>query len=679
MKKNNRRRSAHTINPRRQRLFGVLASLIPVLFILILEFALRWFHYGPDLSIFSSETLEGKSYYTLNPSCKNRYFSRSGFIPDPSPEHFLVNKPAGTLRIFCLGGSTTVGFPYWYNGAFASFLRDRLKAIIPDRPVELINLGMTATNSYTVLDIARELIRYQPDLFIVYDGHNEFYGALGIASHARTAPTRWLTLVYLRAVHLRTFQLVKDALFGLRSLWSRSPVDQADHTTLMEQVASGKNVPYRSPLYLKAYNAFQSNLTDLAVLCRQHHIPLILSTQASDLRDQAPFISNHPAGMMEFQKSRFQKLYHDGLEWQSRGRIDSARICFEASISLDSAYADAHYRLAQCLEALHKMPQALQEYRRARDYDELRFRTDSRFNNLILSMQNEPQCAVVDVERCFMSFSPDSLIGHNLISEHLHPHAHGQFIMAAEYSRMLQRLGLVVPAEKSDPNNAPSDSLLWLHRHLTPVDEYMAARKIELLTSRWPFRSQPGPVTVIGETDTLRFIADQAVHNRMGWITMHERAAEFYLRRADAPSAAREYETILSQLPKYVYAYLNLAKIHYDLGDFSTAEKLLLASLQVETTPVACRVLGDICLKQRRADAAIQYYEALLKFPEDARTAPDNLYMLALAYLVGEKPDSALPILERTVQRFPAYRPARDLLARTKMVRGPTENPLTKR
>ena len=42
--------------------------------------------------------------------------------------------------------------------------------------------AMTATNSFTTLDFARELVDCQPDLYIVYDGHNEFYGALGVAS-----------------------------------------------------------------------------------------------------------------------------------------------------------------------------------------------------------------------------------------------------------------------------------------------------------------------------------------------------------------------------------------------------------------------------------------------------------------------------------------------------------------
>ena len=78
-----------------------------------------------------------------------------------------------TFRIFCLGGSTATGYPYWYNASFSFFLKTRLKIIFPDKNIEVINLSMTAVNSFTVLDMVKELPEYEPDLILVYDGHNE--------------------------------------------------------------------------------------------------------------------------------------------------------------------------------------------------------------------------------------------------------------------------------------------------------------------------------------------------------------------------------------------------------------------------------------------------------------------------------------------------------------------------
>jgi len=667
VKKQDRDVVLQAMNPRRRCLFTLLAVLLPLLLLGLFELLLRWIDFGPDLALFSQERFQGRTWYTLNPACKNRYFGNSTrFTPDPSPEYLGADKPAGTFRIFCLGGSTTVGYPYWYNGAFASFLRERLKALCPGQPVEVINLGMTATNSYTVLDIGRELFRYQPDLVIVYDGHNEFYGALGVASNARLTTSRTLNLLYLRLVHMRTFQLVREGLLKVLGLFGTQDEESVGRTTLMEQVAGGRTVPQGSRLYNQAFEIFQKNMLALADLCRQHHIPLLFSTQASNLRQQVPFVSLHAAGLDPAVIRRFQQLFQIGRDLQARGQADSARVPFQEAMQLDSSYAEVHYRLAQCCDALGHKEQALHEYQRARDLDALRFRTDSRFNDLIRSMAHREGCQVADIELCFKAASPDSLIGLNLISEHLHPTARGQFLMAAEYARILQQRGLPVPAAAWEHGGAAAESLLWQNRPLTPVDDYMAERKIALLTTRWPFQTRALPIPAVPASDTLRALADQAVRNQFGWVTVHERAAAYYLRRGERGRAAKEYETIINQLPHQVMAYLHLAKIHYDDQDFVKAETLLLASLQVEPTRVATRVLGDICLKQRRLTEAIRYYESLGRFPEDPATAPDTAYMLALAYFATGKAELAVSLLERTLRRFPGYQPARVLLARVK-------------
>lgn len=662
------RQQADDISPRRKRLFKIITLSIPILFFVLLELALRLLHYGPDLAPFKIESVNGKSYYTLNPAVKSRYFGAVNFNPDPSPEYFLVSKPPGTFRIFCLGGSTTVGYPYWYNGAFSSFLRDRLQAIFPERSIEIINVGMTATNSYTVLDLSKDLIVLEPDLFIVYDGHNEFYGALGVASKARIAPTRWMTLLYLRMVHLRTFQLVGSMTSKLMRLLGKSPVDYSHRTTLMEQVAAGENVPFGSDKYIRALAVFRQNLEALADLSLTHRIPLILGTQVSNLRDQMPFISNNSPKISPQQQSQFQQLYKSGLALQSNGLVDSAIVVLRSAIVLDSLHAGAHYRLAQCLEAKGKKREAYPEYILARDYDELRFRTDSKFNDLIRAMGDQQHCFVADLETAFKSLSADSLIGHDLILEHLHPNAQGNFLIAKEYARLMREHGWLATSEEWTKRDTVTDDFLWEQRHLTAVDELMAARKIELLTSRWPFKNQPQAVTAIPETDTLRFIAEQAIHNQIGWVTAHERAAAYYLRRGDYANAEKEYETIINQLPHHVDAYLSLARLYFDQQAFAKAERLLLASLQVEQTPVAYRALGDVYLKQGKSEAAIRFYKELSRFPENPAAVPENSYMLALAYLVSEKPDDAVRLLEQTVNRYPAYKPAQELLARVRLV-----------
>lgn len=89
-------------------------------------------------------------------------------------QRFLRQKPPGTFRIFCLGGSTTYGRPYDNTTSFPGWLREILPVAAPDVKWEVINAGGIGYASYRVAALMEELVQYEPDLFIVYTGHNEF-------------------------------------------------------------------------------------------------------------------------------------------------------------------------------------------------------------------------------------------------------------------------------------------------------------------------------------------------------------------------------------------------------------------------------------------------------------------------------------------------------------------------
>jgi hypothetical protein len=218
------------LTPQQRRLFWVALVAIPVMFFALLEGGLRVAGYGHDTRLFVQVETAGQRYYTINPDVTRRYFSDHDFGTYTSRDRFRVEKPPGTYRIFALGASTTIGFPYMFNGSFSSLLRDRLYAHFPERKVEVVNVGITAVNSYTVADIAREVMRYEPDLLIVYAGHNEFYGAFGVGSAEQVGGRRWMVKAYLVAQRSKTFQLLRDGLDApARARW---PLDPAAEVAL---------------------------------------------------------------------------------------------------------------------------------------------------------------------------------------------------------------------------------------------------------------------------------------------------------------------------------------------------------------------------------------------------------------------------------------------------------------
>jgi hypothetical protein len=89
-------------------------------------------------------------------------------------QRFLKSKPAGAYRIFCLGGSTTAGRPYDDDTSFCGWMRELLPEAEPNKDWEVINAGGVSYASYRVSALLEHLVRYDPDMFVIYTGHNEF-------------------------------------------------------------------------------------------------------------------------------------------------------------------------------------------------------------------------------------------------------------------------------------------------------------------------------------------------------------------------------------------------------------------------------------------------------------------------------------------------------------------------
>ncbi|MDP1676033.1 MAG: hypothetical protein Q8L88_04140 [Bacteroidota bacterium] len=627
-----------------------------------MEGSLRVFQYGPNLSIFTIENIHGKTYYTMNPDIKYRYFSQIDFSPITSPEYFLTTKPNDTYRIFCLGASTTVGYPYWYNASFPSFLRDRLQIQFPNKKIEIINLGLTATNSYTVVDIARELSDYEPNLLIVYDGHNEFYGALGISSRETLGSSRWIAKIYLRLIHLRTFQLLRNAITNIISSES-STLPSQGRGTMMERLSRGKYIHYNSTTYNNALSIFEENLNELKSICADQKIPLLISSQVSNLRGQAPFISGDYPGTTTNEKEIFRSDFENGVSLLNADKIDSALAVFKTLLSFDTLRADTHYFLGKCYEKKNNPADALKEYIKARDYDQLRFRASSDFNNLLRKSCTKENEIFVDIEQVFKENSRDSLIGTELIVEHLHPNAWGYFLMAKEYARMMRQHQLFATTEEWNNSTAVDENNLWQNRHVTEFDERLALRKTEVLTASWPFTQGIVPIiSSIKSNDTLGIIVENVVRGQWNWPDGHLQAANYYLRRGDNKNAAKEYETIINQIPNDVNPYLQLALIYLEMGNIEKVKNILTSSLSIEKTILAYRALGDIALQQNKPLDAAMYYGSMAMFNQSNNEKLQNGYLLALAHFRAGKNDLAKNQLLLLLQLKPDYSPAIELL-----------------
>jgi lysophospholipase L1-like esterase len=88
---------------------------------------------------------------------------------------FTREKPPGVFRIICLGGSTTFDIgAIGANKPWPEVLEAELRNRLGSTKIEVLNFGIGgATSLDSLIDLQMRALNYQPDMVIVYQGHND--------------------------------------------------------------------------------------------------------------------------------------------------------------------------------------------------------------------------------------------------------------------------------------------------------------------------------------------------------------------------------------------------------------------------------------------------------------------------------------------------------------------------
>ncbi|NJM17028.1 MAG: SGNH/GDSL hydrolase family protein [Bacteroidales bacterium] len=285
--------------PARKLLFTVIALLLPFLVLLVVEITLRAFGNKEDLSLFVD--FGNERFLRVNHLIDKRYFNRLQTRVASSGDLLLKQKPENGYRIFVMGGSTAAGFPYPKNLMFSTVLQERLQQQLPYKYIEIVNVAITATNSYTYVDIIDEMLRHQPDAILIYGGHNEFYGALGVCSTESLGQSRAMVNLALK---LNRLHMVK----GLRDLFAKARQKQVStkelnqDESLMTKVIANNKVGYKGKLYTKALKQFEGNMDLVLKKAKSKKVSVILSELVSNVKDMPPFEGAENKALEDYKK-----------------------------------------------------------------------------------------------------------------------------------------------------------------------------------------------------------------------------------------------------------------------------------------------------------------------------------------------------------------------------------------
>ncbi|GAB4364206.1 MAG: hypothetical protein Kow0042_02610 [Calditrichia bacterium] len=615
---------------------------------MFLEVVLRVFDYGLSGDIFRPSRADTR-YLEINPELGSRYFPRSKFQPHTARDFIAVQKPSNTFRIFVLGGSSAAGYPYFFNGSFSTMLRVLLEHSYPERRFEMMNLAMTAVNSYTLMDLMDQLLNYQPDLILVYAGHNEFYGALGVGSVETIGGSRFLIRTYLKLTRLRLFQLVHDFTnWFMSQLQTLGGEAKEETATLMERMAGKKQIGYKEPLYRKALKIYRENLKEIVQKARKHHIPIILSTLSSNVHHQKPFVDKFSENA---DKSAWNEHFRLARTRFDEGELTESARHLQQCLELDSLPASPYFILAKLQEMMNDSLRSYSNYYRAKDYDALRFRASEDFNTEIRQICSDFRIPLVDLKQTFEEASPFNLPGNELFLEHLHPNLQGYFLMAKAFHKQITESNLI--PGKATP--LPPDNQIWPRLGLTEFDEEVGKIRILILTSGWPFKKdRVGSIENITYTprNLMQELALKYWQKKVTWEKAHVQLAEHYTQTGQYDLAEKEYRALMVGTPINPSPFHRLAHLLISQSKFEEALPVLHRLIELEENYFGYKMLGALYITLGDMKRSIPYLEKAYRMDQND---PENLFFLAGAYLQTGKISAAKKIADHLKKVDPNF------------------------
>ena len=643
----NERASASTVRSTRSNkrtiLFYGITAAIPLIFFLLLETGLRWGNYMGDLALFSDPGIGKNEYYLPNPNFAARYFFYTKTVPSPSIDVFKQEKTPDIYRVFAMGGSSAAGYPYGFNGTYSRVVKDILQDRMPNKQVEVVNVGISAISSYTLYDQVAEILQQKPDAILIYAGHNEFYGALGVGSNENLGGFPWFVRGYLKLQQYKTFLLLRNTLVGAgkwtASLFGAQEIDP--NATLMERIINSRSIALDGPKHQLAMHQFDSNLSAILEEFTQQGIPVWLGSLASNYKDQAPFVD-----------------VPDALDAQEQPLPLASTIFQEGQSLLVNGDADA----------------AQNQFAYAKDLDGLKFRAPESINQIIREKATEyEQVHYVPVYETFVEHSPNGIVGNELMLEHLHPNAKGYFLMGASFAQAMlenERLAEWVQpplnnkeSERQTGNGLIEQNLIKQEfeayeqgMYLSDFDHRVAYHRVRTLKQGFPFvlsnnaRPYQQGYKPTGPADSLAFLA---VHASKSWDESKVELGGIYERNNEPEKAFLEYMGLIRNQPWNDSPYVFAARVRLNQNDFEAAEPLLEQAYSIQPKEAyTTKMLGAIMVQKGDLERGITLLlESRALSPRD----PQMLYNLSGAYGLNKNYTKALEIAEEVIAINPNF------------------------
>jgi len=409
------------------------------------------------------------------------------------PQSFAATKPPETFRVFCLGGSTVQGRPYAVETSFTTWLKLNLRAAQPETNWEVVNCGGISYASYRLVPIMRELLEHEPDLFIIYTGHNEFLEDRTYRRLKRMP--RALLRLHQVMLNLRSYSLAHRFLSGRRAQGtndgrSSKPVLPIEVQAKLD-FRDGLDSYHRDDAWHQVtIEHFGHNLQTMVRMSHGAGIPIILANPVTSLKDCPPFKSEFRTDLPERQMERVVEL------WEQAGKLDwgdtygKIRL-LEQAAAIDNRHAGLLYLIGKCYEHIGRSNEAKKWFVRAKEQDICPLRILEPMHDAILDVSERHRVPLVDVKVLIEERTEDGIPGDEWLLDHVHLSIEGHQLIADSLYQAMEDMELVRTGQDW---RATRDELR--QRHLSSLnDAYYAHGHIRLKRlgnwSRGPIPNPP--------------------------------------------------------------------------------------------------------------------------------------------------------------------------------------------
>ncbi len=558
---------------------------------------------------------------------------------------FPAEKGEGVTRIFCLGGSTTYGRPYDDRTSFCGWLRRFLPEVDTTRRWEVINAGGISYASYRVARLMEELAAYEPDLFVIYTGHNEFlesrtYGEL------KEVPG-FVQSLAVQASRTRLYSLFHDIIY------KPDAVLPTEVDALLDNSVGPEDYTRDDELRDAILEDYQNSLLSMTAISERAGAEVIFVTPASNIGDFAPFKSEPARDLGTHEINRLDSLRRVVFLALEEGEHHRAEAVARKALAIDDRHPEMLYLHAQALHALGRTDEAREVYRLSRDEDICPLRALTPVREIVTDVAQAENTGFVDYVSIVKEHSPDRIPGSELFLDHVHPTIEGNRLLALAILKEMKQEGIVAQAVSWDEDLI--EEISWeLENSLDERTHALALRKLSRVLT-WAGKHEEAERLINLAVEMIP--EDRETQIQKGvllWREGKREAALVHYREASAIdpfNAGIRHSTgiLLSELGRMDEARSELEEavrldpgldgVYYDLGIvlqalgmMKEAETAYRKALQQHPDNAeTCNNLGVVLARSGNIEAAYEQFARALELNPENEEAAGNLERARMA------------------------------------------------